>query len=157
MTHLCFCLACLFFMESFDFNQISNIDTLKCRNFLAVALYPKLHCWTIYFNLPFLKLMDGTCCYLRQLKQTFTIRVWLFLLKLIFNAKSEDVYTFLITPMEIFIFYFTPGNSRQNKSQPLDTPQNCVRSLGNLKAKNKDSWKFHIIFFWSPLEIPLHF
>ena len=59
--------------------------------FLAMALYPKLRCWTIYFNLPFLKLMDGTCCYLRQLKQAFTIRVWLFLLKLIFNAKSEDV------------------------------------------------------------------
>ena len=56
-----------------------------------------------------------------------------------------------------FFFYFTPGNSRQNKAQPLDIPQNCVRSLGNSKAKNKDPWKFHIIFSWSPLEIPLHF
>ena len=32
-----------------------------------------------------------------------------------------------------------------------------ARSLGNAKAKNKDPCKFHIIFSWSPLEIPLHF
>ena len=30
--------------------------------------------------------------------------------------------------------------------KPLDIPQNCVRSLGNSKAKNKDPWKFHINF-----------
>ena len=45
-------------------------------------------------------------------------------------------------------FYFTPGNSRQNKAQALDIPQNCVRSLGNFKAKKKDPWKFHIIYFF---------
>ena len=28
------------------------------------------------------------------------------------------------------------------------------RSLRNSKAKKKDPWKFHIIFSWSPLEIP---
>ena len=61
-------------------------------------------------------------------------------------------------PPEFFIFFFfTPGNSRQNKAQPLDIPQNCVRSFGNSKTKNKDPWKFHIIFSWLPLEIPLCF
>ena len=54
-------------------------------------------------------------------------------------------------------FYFTPGNPRQNKAQPLDIPQNYVRSLGNSKTKNKDTWKFHLIFSCSPLEIPFHF
>ena len=34
-------------------------------------------------------------------------------------------------------------------------PQNYFRSLGNSKARNQDPWKFHIIFSWSPLEIPL--
>ena len=60
-------------------------------------------------------------------------------------------------PWNFSFFYFTPGNSGQNKAQPLDIPQNCVRSLGNFKAKNKDPWKFHIIFSWSPFEIPLRF
>ena len=51
----------------------------------------------------------------------------------------------------IFHFsYSTPGNSRQNKAQPLDIPQNCVRSLGNFKTKNKDPWKFHLIFLAHP-------
>ena len=52
-------------------------------------------------------------------------------------------------PWNFSFFYFTPGNSRQNKAQPLDIPQNCVRSLGNSKAKNKDPWvrlTFHITF-----------
>ena len=64
----------------------------------------------------------------------------------------------------IFHFFcFTPGNSRQNKAQPqnkaesLDIPQNCVRSLGNSKAKNKDPQKLKFIFSWSNLEIPLCF
>ena len=48
------------------------------------------------------------------------------------------------TPLEFFIFYFTPGNSRQSKTPPLETPQNCVRSLWTFEAK--DLWKFHIIF-----------
>ena len=68
----------------------------------------------------------------------------------------EDSYTFLKTPAGIFHF-FTSGNSRQNKARPLNIPQNCVRSLGNSKAKNKDPWKFHIIFSCSPLEIALCF
>ena len=60
-------------------------------------------------------------------------------------------------PWKFSFFYFTPGNSKQNKAQPLDIPQDCVRSLGNSKAKNKDCWKFHIIFSWLRLEIPLRF
>ena len=64
---------------------------------------------------------------------------------------------FLENHPEIFIFYYTPENSRQNKAQALDNPQNSVRSLENSIAKNKDPWKFHISFYWSPLEIPLHF
>ena len=68
----------------------------------------------------------------------------------------EDSYTFLKTPAGIFHF-FTSGNSRQNKARPLNIPQNCVRSLGNSKANNKDPWKFHIIFSCSPLEIALCF
>ena len=64
---------------------------------------------------------------------------------------------FFENPLEFFIFIFTPGNSRQKKAQPLDIPQNCVRFLGNSTTKNKDPWKFHIIFSWSPLEIPLFF
>ena len=54
-----------------------------------------------------------------------------------------------------FLFiYFTPGNSRQNKAPALEIVQNCVTSLENFKTKNQDPWKFHIIFSWSPLEIP---
>ena len=55
----------------------------------------------------------------------------------------------------IFLFiYFTPGNSRQIKAPPLEIVQICVTSLGNSKTKNQDPWKFHIIFSWSPLDIP---
>ena len=57
---------------------------------------------------------------------------------------------FFENPLEFFISYFTPGNSRQNKVQPLDIPQSCVRFLGNCKAKKKDPWKFHIIFLGHP-------
>ena len=61
---------------------------------------------------------------------------------------------FFDPPWKFSFFYFTPGNSKQNKAQPLDIPQNCV---GNSKAKNKDSWKFHFMFSWLRLEIPLGF
>ena len=60
-------------------------------------------------------------------------------------------------PWNFSFFYFTPGNSTQNKAQPLDIPQNCVRTLRNCKTKNKDPWNLHIIFSWQPLEIPLRF
>ena len=44
-----------------------------------------------------------------------------------------------------------------NPAPPLEIPQNCVRYLGNSKARNQDPWKIHIIFSCSPLEIPLRF
>ena len=53
-------------------------------------------------------------------------------------------------PLGIYLFFFTPGNSRQNKAPPLEIPQNSVRSFGNSKGKNQDPWKLHIIFSWSP-------
>ena len=63
------------------------------------------------------------------------------------------IYFFENPSWNFSYFYFTPGNSRQNKAQLMDIPQNYVRSLENSKAKNKDPWKFYIIFSWSPLEI----
>ena len=71
--------------------------------------------------------------------------------KLKFEKKSKQLgwrYTFLKTPSNFSFFYFTPWNSRQNKAQTLDIPQNCVRSFGNFKAKNKNPWKFHINYFF---------
>ena len=44
-------------------------------------------------------------------------------------------------------FYFTLGNSRQNKAAPLETPHNCVTPFKNFTA-NQDPWKFHVIFSW---------
>ena len=77
----------------------------------------------------------------------------------LFQKKSKQgglrIYFFEKLPGIFHYFFFTPGNSRQNKAQPLYIPQNCVRTLGNSKAKNKDPWRFRIIF--SPLEIPLRF
>ena len=49
--------------------------------------------------------------------------------------------------LEFFIFYFTPGNSRHNKTQHLDIPHNCVRSVGNSKFKNKDPLEIQLYFF----------
>ena len=89
------------------------------------------------------------------------IHYWLFQKK---NRKGEGgggrglrPYFFLENPLEFFSFHFTSVNSRENKAPPLEIPQNCVRSLGGSKTKNQDSRKFHIIFSWSPLEIPLRF
>ena len=67
-----------------------------------------------------------------------------------------------------FIFYFTLGNSRKNKAQPLDIPQNCVRFLGNSKATQilGHPWKFHFILvnpskfqmllIWYPSKFHIH-
>ena len=71
------------------------------------------------------------------------------------NRGGLRIYIFETPPGIFHFFYFTPGNSRQNKPPPREIPQICVRSLGNSKAKNQDPLKFHIIFSWSPLEIPL--
>ena len=87
--------------------------------------------------------------------------------------KKNPNGEFLETPHWNFsFFYFTPGNLRQKKAQPLNIPQNCVRCLGNSKAKNKDPqeilhyfflvtlgnltrfwinpWKFYMLFLWYP-------
>ena len=69
-----------------------------------------------------------------------------------FQEKSKReglrIYFFENLPGIFHFFYFTPGNSRQNEAHP--PPQNCVRSLGNSKAKNKHPWKFHLIFLGHP-------
>ena len=54
-------------------------------------------------------------------------------------------------------FCFAPGNSGQNKASLLEILQNCVTLLENSENKNQEPWKFHMIFSWSPLEIPLRF
>ena len=48
-------------------------------------------------------------------------------------------------PCNFLFFYFTPGNSKQNKPPVLEIQQNSVTSLGNSKSKNQDPWKFHMI------------
>ena len=63
---------------------------------------------------------------------------------------------FLKTSLKSFIFLLYPWKFKTKQSSTLDIPQNCVRSLKNSKAKNKDSWKSHIIFSCSHLEIRLH-
>ena len=56
---------------------------------------------------------------------------------------------FFETPLKFFVLLLYP---RQPKLHPLEILQNCVTSLGNSTAKNKDPWKFHMIFFWSSLD-----
>ena len=65
-------------------------------------------------------------------------------------------YTFMTPslPWNFQVSYFTPGNCRQNKALPLETPENCVTLLRNFKAFHQDPWKFHMIFSWAFLEIP---
>ena len=72
------------------------------------------------------------------------------------KTKQGGLRTYFFEkPLEFFHFLnFAPGNSRQNKVPTLEIPQIFARSLGSSKAKNQDPWKFHILFFWSPLEIP---
>ena len=72
------------------------------------------------------------------------------------NRGAEDILLWK-PPCNFSFFTLSRGNSRQNKAQSLDIPRNCVRFLRNFKAKKKDPSKFHIIFSWSPLEIPLCF
>ena len=38
--------------------------------------------------------------------------------------KQEGTY-FFENPWSFQLFYFAPGNSKQNKASPLQTPQNC--------------------------------
>ena len=77
----------------------------------------------------------------------------------LFQKKSKQgglrIY-FLKTSLKFFIFLLYPWKFKTKQSSTLDIPQNCVRSLKNSKAKNKDPWKSHIIFSCSHLEIRLH-
>ena len=54
-------------------------------------------------------------------------------------------------PWNFSFFYFTPGNSRQKAPpmvlDPLEIPRPKTKTPGNSM----------LFFFWSPLEIPLHF
>ena len=43
------------------------------------------------------------------------------------------------------------------RTSPLEVLQNCVALFGNSNIKNQDPWKFHMISFWTPLEISLLF
>ena len=91
-------------------------------------------------------------------------------------------YTFLKTSLGIFhFFYFTPGNSRQNKAQPLDCwifhkivvdllqfPRQKQRpleipyyffsvTLGNSTSFLINPWKFHMIFLRCPWKFHILF
>ena len=70
-------------------------------------------------------------------------------LRMYFCENSPGGFYFFTLPLEI------PDKTKFNPW--INIPQNCVRSLENFKAKNKDPWKFHITFSWSPLEITLRF
>ena len=104
--------------------------------FVGLTLYP----WKFHTKQSFTPGNSTKSCY----------TTWLGLFQKKSKQGKSSGYIFLnpspLPPWNFSFFYFTPGNSRQNKVQPLDIPQNCVKSLGNSKAKNKDSRKFHITF-----------
>ena len=56
-------------------------------------------------------------------------------------------------PPGTFHFSYLPLEISNRRVQPLE----IIRSFGNSKVKNQDHWKFHIIFYGSPLEISLCF
>ena len=73
------------------------------------------------------------------------------------TGELEDILLWKL-PWNFSFFYFTPGNSRQNKAQPLDIFY-CVRSLGleipwpKTKIHGNSTlfflvhpWKFHFVF-----------
>ena len=75
----------------------------------------------------------------------------------LFQKKNQTggVEDILEPPLRIFHFFTLPLEILdKTKLHPLEIQQICVRSHGNSKTKNQDPWKFHIIFSWSPLEIP---
>ena len=67
-----------------------------------------------------------------QVEITNTLLHYMQFLNGLFQKKNKQVgggwglgHTFLKTLLEFFFFfYFTPGNSRQNKAPPLEIPQN---------------------------------
>ena len=65
------------------------------------------------------------------------------------KIRGLRIYSFENLP-GVFIFYFTPGNSRQNKAQSLDIPQNCVRPFEIPRPKTKTSGNFTLFFLGHP-------
>ena len=141
-------------MNSFDFRKKYFYGQIWyiCNNFKS----KKLKVIAYISNLAFFGCSQSCLCmFFDHVHQPKSIEKWAIPEK-IQTGGIKDII-FWKNPWNFSFFYFIPGNSRQNKAQPLDIPQNCVRSLGNSKTKNKDPWKFHIIFSWSHLEIPLCF
>ena len=60
--------------------------------------------------------------------------------KMVGEAKSATQSVIIILTLnglfqkKFQVFYFTLGNSRQNKGLPLQTPHNCVTLFKNFKA-----------------------
>ena len=46
-----------------------------------------------------------------------------------FKTSRNVLFLLRKLPWNFSFFYFNPGNSRQNKNQPLDIPQNCVSQI----------------------------
>ena len=86
------------------------------------------------------------------------------------KIRGLRIYSFENLP-GVFIFYFTPGNSRQNKAQSLDIPQIVLDplrfqgpkqrpleishyfflvTLGNSASFLINPWKLHLLFLWYP-------
>ena len=132
---------CFFFTFSSSTNQGDrHFFSENPLEFVGLTLYP----WKFHTKQSFTPGNSTKSCY----------TTWLGLFQKKSKQGKSSGYIFLnpspLPPWNFSFFYFTPGNSRQNKVQPLDIPQNCVKSLGNSKAKNKDSRKFHITLSWSP-------
>ena len=64
-------------------------------------------------------------------------------------------------PWNFSFFYFTLGNSRQSKAQPMDILQNCVRylleipKLQSFQLKDPYAWKSHIYMIFLLLLVTL--
>ena len=138
------CTVILFYMFSQLFSKCSNIRLLFCN------------CDTV--SIIIARLLFSIVTKLLRYREWVTYQ---FSYTMGYSRKKPKRggwgHTFLNPPGIFHFFYFSPGNFRQNKAPPLEIPQNCVTFLGNSNTKNQDPWKFHIIFFWSILEIPLHF
>ena len=134
-------------ISEYTFTGVSLLQQLKSSapHLLVIAIVTLANLWHLaYFSL-------CQCCY-----QNFQLPSILLVDRELCCLGVEDIL-FWKPPWNFSVFYFTPGNSSQNKSQTLDIPQNFVRSLGNSKTKNKNPWKFCIIFSWLPSETQLSF
>ena len=69
-------------------------------------------------------------------------------LRIYFFENPPGIFHFFNLPLEI------PDKTKLN---PLIFDRIVLDPLEIPKQKNKDPQQFHVIFSWSPLEIPLHF